>query len=166
MSQPLIMSFRPDAADMCLDGTKTETRRIPHRGGRLVGCDAFYTFDELHTNGRKVWKAGETAAIKRTRMGKAVGRVFIVSLEMELLQAITEYGAIAEGMTFIDHGYGDYGFSDGVSVDKHGDRKLFPEARDAYKATWDRLVGTRGKNAWDANPMVVVIRFQPDKVRS
>ena len=80
MSQPLIMSFRPDAAEMCLDGRKTMTRRI-NNGGMTT-----------------LWSVGESIAIKPGRTSKAVGRVMCTGLRVEHVRDITKEDARREGV--------------------------------------------------------------------
>jgi hypothetical protein len=152
------MSFRADAAAMCLDGRKTMTRRIwkdgYQRRGRIdtdkpigtrpIGFDPCNQIVSKPWTDRRLvlWTVGETIAIKPSRTAPAVGRVVCTGLRVERVQEITEEDARAEG----------------VECDCLA--RCIHTARDAFEATWRRLY-PRGPQSWDANPFVVVIGFCP-----
>jgi hypothetical protein len=149
MSQPLIMSFRKDAADLCLSGMKLETRRIFKPEWSVVaGFDG--AVDSIFTNlgTREVWRVGKPITIKRTRTGKGVGKVMCTSLSVEHIQDIDEYSARREGILAV----GSYW--------ENGDGWLYNTARDAFEALWKRMY-RRGKYAWGKNCLVVVIGLEP-----
>lgn len=158
MSQPLIMSFRKNAADLCFSGCKRETRRIwkpnyhkvwssfKSEGGKVVGDGPLEAI--FSTNGRKVWKVGDSITIKRTRTGKGVGKVMCTHLEVEPVQDITEWAARREGILPA----GPYW--------ENGDDELYDTARDAFKGLWERM-NPRGPHTWDKNCLIVVIKFTP-----
>jgi len=135
MSRPLIMSFREDAADMCLDGRKTMTRRIKDPGMFLTTSGLL-----LDESDRVIWRFRDTITIKRSRTGRGVGRVRCTGLRVEPVQDITEEDARREGVDSIDGNY-----------------------RDGFRAVWSRLYPS-GWKSWDANPLVVVVEFEPMEV--
>jgi len=130
MSRPLIMSFREDAADMCLDGRKTMTRRIKDPGMFLTTSGLL-----LDESDRVIWRFRDTIMIKRSRTGRGVGRVRCTSLRVEPIQDITEDDARREGTS--------------------GRRAFETVWRDLYPSGW---------KSWDANPLVVVVEFEPMEV--
>jgi len=150
MSQPLIMSFAPDAARRCLDGRKTETRRVPLwtetelvRDGAVFPLSAIRAgvlnpVSEVRIRGRKTWRVGESCAIKPSRTARAVGRVEIERLIIEPLDWITENGARHEGV----------------------EPEPGQSYREAFFEVWDRLY-PRGPKSREAYPLVVVIGFRP-----
>ena len=159
MSQPLIMSFRPDAAEMCLDGRKTMTRRVykethmshiqENQTVDAIG-DCGYGWDSFDPATLKIlWSVGSSIAIKPGRTSKAVGRVMCTGLRVERVQDITEEDARREGMDEVCH--------DGPI----GGRWALGPIGNFY-STWKRLYPS-GPKSWDANPMVVVIEFRPLK---
>jgi len=66
-----------------------------------------------------------------------------VDEQIERLQAITEDGALREGMHWR----------------RKDDPRYEDKRRDAYRETWDMLNAKRGY-AWDTNPWVRVVRFR------
>lgn len=154
MAQPLIMSFRPDAAEMCLDGRKTRTRRISECAMTVRDDDGNITALCAWRGGHFVdlWRVGKSIAIKPKRTAKAVGRVMCTGLRVEHAQDITEDDARREGMTAYG-GHGWQGSNDGW---------VYPTAREAFEHVWRRL-NPRGPTSWDSNPLVVVISFRPLK---
>jgi len=48
MSRPLVMSFRPDAVQLCLSGVKRRTRRLYLPGSMTYKEDAQVVFGEMH----------------------------------------------------------------------------------------------------------------------
>lgn len=161
MSQPLIMSFRPDAAAMCLDGRKTRTRRIKNPDMTVRDDDGnitalcMYRF-KPNRGGHFVdlWRVGKSIAIKPKRTAKAIGRVMCTSLRVEHVQDITGEDAKREGVepvsTFKPDGLG------------RGGEFEYRSYRAGFEAVWRRL-NPRGPTSWDANPLVVVIEFRPLK---
>ena len=90
MSQPLIMSFRPDAAQMCIDGRKRQTRRIYRPEWYITGSDPVEVFTQTAWGAKRsrlTWRVGETIAIKPSRTAKALGRVMCTGLRVEHAQA-------------------------------------------------------------------------------
>ncbi len=149
MSRPLIMSFRPDAAQMCLDGRKRRTRRIFNEDWWRVEegpAGGAGTLIALRTAKGSLWRVGDPITIKASRTGKGLGRVLCTGLKVEHVQDITEEEARLEGVepAFLgcDHGHRDY-------------------HRTAFEHVWRRLY-PRGPKSWDANPLVVVIEFEPE----
>lgn len=169
MSQPLIMSFRPDAAAMCLDGRKTMTRRIckpehvtfVNGVGRMMGVASqirphtgpFLDSDPVLTRPqyRSLWEVGKPITIKASRTGKGLGKVMCTGLRVEHVQDITEEDARREGMEERCHD-GPIG----------GQWAIGPIGN--FYNTWKRLYPT-GPKSWDANPLVVVIEFKPMEVQ-
>jgi hypothetical protein len=168
MSQPLIMSFRPEAAEMCLDGRKTMTRRIwksemrQHGridteapiGARPIGFDKCHEISVYYTafHSRAIWTVGKSIAIKPKRAACAIGRVMCTGLRVEHVQDITEEDAKREGMTpYGGHGY--QGTHDGF---------VYLTAREAFEHVWRKL-NKRGSTSWESNPLVVVIEIEPLK---
>lgn len=156
MSRPLIMSFRPDAAEMCLDGRKTMTRRIakPDMGQESTGFEIRAIMSPRNDDVIDIWRVGESIAIKPKRTSKAIGRVMCTSLRVEHAQDITEKDAKREGVepvsTFKPDGLG------------RGGEFEYRSYRAGFEAVWRRL-NPRGPTSWDANPLVVVIEFRPLK---
>ncbi len=163
MSQPLIMSFRPDAAAMCLDGVKTMTRRIfkPEMcwakncmmgSGPRRGLDMIAKRDGAFI-GTAIWSFGSSIAIKPSRTSKAVGRVMCVGLRVEHVQDITEEEARREGVEPV-------WFDSAIMQDDgHFDAKSY---RSGFENVWKRLnPAFLSPHNWDANPLVVVIEFRP-----
>ena len=163
MSQPLIFSFRPDAAAMCLEGTKTRTRRIydPNThmlfsGPSIEEITRVALYRHFGTPAaRLVWSVGSSIAIKPKRTACAVGRVMCVGLRVEHVQDITEEEARAEGMTRVH--------PSSTLWQGKADGPVFLTSREAFENVWRRL-NPRGPNSWDANPLVVVIEMRPLKV--
>lgn len=156
MSRPLIMSFRPDAAQMCLDGRKTETRRLRQirldlvsgslQGDRIICTprqdgtmrkSLLRQYIEDYTDPerkRVIWDTDETVAILPGRGKCAVGRVQLTDLHFEKLSDITDEGALREGME--------------------------PPTRDEYLRVWRKLY-PKG----EADPELIVISFRPVEVK-
>lgn len=131
MSQPLIMSFRPDAAALCLSGHKTQTRRILRKGY----CIRIFEEIVIVSDGtRALWSIGDTVAIKPGRTKKAIGRVRVTGLRYERLSSITDDDAARE---FVD-----------------------PPTREGYFSVWSRLYN-KAPYRVDDDPFVVVIDFKP-----
>lgn len=165
MSQPLIMSFRPDAAQMCLDGRKTMTRRIwkpddlYYVGGRNTvtrcgGREADNLAEIRSHRGIALWSIGSTVAIKPSRTAKAIGRVIVTELRIEHVQDITEEDARREGCnssTITRHAGPPPLYEFGAG--------WFFDPRQGYADLWRRLYPS-GPNSWGANPLVVVIGFE------
>jgi len=158
------MSFRPEAAAMCLDGTKTRTRRIfkPEMcwakdcmmgSGARRGLDMIAKRDGAFI-GTAIWSLGSSIAIKPKRTARAIGRVMCVGLRVEHVQDITEDEARREGILPVPvDGDPEPWWDNG-----HDDPCAF--ARKAFEEIWRRL-NPRGPNSWDANPLVVAIEFRP-----
>ena len=141
MSQPLIMSFRPDAAQMCLDGRKTETRRLAKRhdfirvkmvNGRAIKELVNVVWDGkiCQHRGKVVYRVGDIISILPGRGKRAVGKVRCTDIEHEPLLCITDKDVTREGVE--------------------------PATRKEYLRVWQKL-HPRGPD----NPMVRVIQFEP-----
>lgn len=178
MSQPLIMSFRQDAAAMCLDDRKSMTRRIlgedmsgvwaAPAGAKIIGYGRdrmvvvakelalrpSWKLTEIQRPGRALWTVGKSIAIKPKRTACAIGRVMCTGLRVEHVQDITEEDARREGITEAST---DPRWFRGWA---NGNGNAYSTARDAFAAVWRRL-NPRGPTSWDANPLVVVIEFRP-----
>ena len=164
MSQPLIMSSRPEAAEMCLAGRKTMTRRIyePEKKIALYMEETDNHIGDAHVvysrdgNGdvRAIWRIGESIAIKPKRTACAIGRVMCTGLRIEHVQDITEQDAKREGVdpvsSFAPDGLG------------RGGEFEYRSFRSGFEAVWRRL-NKRGPTSWESNPLVVVIEFEPLK---
>lgn len=164
MSQPLIVSFRPDAAQMCLDGVKQRTRRIWKPEMRQIGrfnTDApignrpieFNPVHEIVSNQftdrrRVLWTVGKSIAIKPSRTSKALGRVMCTGLHIEHMQDITEEEAMLEGVAPIFK----------IPVTREDITNI--NYRAWFKFIWNRIHPS-GPKSWDANPLVVAIAFRP-----
>jgi hypothetical protein len=80
----------------------------------------------------------------------------IVSVRLERLQEISEEDAIAEGVERT--GGGRYW----LGYDLHhvkGTRKVYGQARDAFRTLWDSINAARGYG-WDTNPWVWVLELK------
>jgi len=142
MSQPLIMSFRPDAAEMCLDGRKTMTRRHPPPGPWMF--DPNPTAPAVIYRDRVLWRVGDLITIKASRTGPGVGRVRCTGLRWpERVRDITEEDAIREGVSPVWH---------------HSSK--VPSYREGFRDVWRSLYPS-GPKSWDADPLVLVIEFEP-----
>ena len=155
MSKPLIMSFRPDAAELCLCGIKTQTRRV---GPYYFGVDAIRICPRKRhirgSIGRECWTIGKPITILPGQGKKAVGQVVCTGLRLERLGDISEADAQCEGMTQLASVvWGD-------RWQRIPDGWLYTTARDAFEATWRNLYPS-GPKSWDKNPEVVVISFRP-----
>lgn len=145
------MSFRTDAAEMCLDGRKTRTRRIKNPDMTVRDDDGnitalcMYRF-KPNRGGHFVdlWRVGKSIAIKPKRTAKAIGRVMCTGLKVKHVQDISEEDAKREG----------------VEPEPQGPFTL--SYREGFERVWRRL-NPRGPTSWDANPLVVVIEFRPLK---
>lgn len=109
--------------------TKNETRRI-------FGGDEWVTTNKsgitfLMKGNRVKYRTGKSYAVTPGRGKKATHRMVIQSIHTELLQDITNEGAIREGAK----NYHD------------------------FWNIWDGLYGGDPVKGWDANPVVVVYRF-------
>lgn len=133
------MSFRPDAADLCLRGIKRETRRVLKPGWRIETHAGFFAqwTAIIDDKGRTVWKTGELSTIKRGRTGRGVGKVLIQHLRLEKVQRISPNSAVLEAVE--------------------------PPTVRGFERTWRRINKLKGKR-WEDNPVVVVIRLRPVEV--
>jgi hypothetical protein len=149
------MSFRFDAAQMCIDGLKTMTRRIPRPNtyGTWKSSDGTegvhvpldhpvppnWRLIRIQRNGLVLWEVGSSVAIKPGRTAKAIGRVMCTSLAVEHVQDISEEDARREGVV---------------------KWSIVASHREQFEKVWRRLQ-PRGSASWDINPLVVVIGFRP-----
>ena len=162
MSQPLIMSFRPDAAEMCLDGRKTMTRRIVNASEiwRDMMTGDVATIERYNTKDNKCvtrWRVGKPITIKASRTSKGLGKVMCIGLRVEHVQDITEEDARREGMTVLPLQTEEDHSAWWTNGNRH---EGYRTASLAFMATWKRLYPT-GPKSWEANPLVVVIEFEP-----
>ena len=92
------MLFKPYLIEAILQGKKTQTRRLRKLTHSVVLHDdriiAVYQWNRL------LWRVGNTYAIQPGRGKKAVGRFRLLSIRQELLQAITNADARAEGLGY------------------------------------------------------------------
>ncbi len=92
------MIFKDDLCQKVLDGTKTQTRRLVKIGEykyvRLNG----EVFEVCDSNNRLKWHVGNSYAVQPGRGKKAVGRIGIIKIRIEPLNAITHDDAQAEGV--------------------------------------------------------------------
>jgi hypothetical protein len=173
------MSFRPDAAAMCLDGRKTRTRRIYRvgmpwcskhsnsyivSGGESTGHDVEAVYREqqssiivdgsrLYRRTPPIWRIGESIAIKPKRTACAIGRVMCVGLRVEHVQDITEEEARREGVEPVWHD------STIMQDDGHFDVRSY---RKGFENVWKRLnPAFLSPHNWESNPLVVVIEMRP-----
>jgi hypothetical protein len=146
------MSFRPDAAEMCLDGRKTRTRRISECAMTVRDDDGNITALCAWRGGHFVdlWRVGKSIAIKPKRTAKAVGRVMCTGLRVEHVQDITEEDARREGVD------DDWKYYPGKP--RSYDRSYVA----GFTTVWMRL-NPYGPYSWSSNPLVVVIEFRPLK---
>lgn len=119
------MIFTPENVQKILAGEKTETRRIVKAGETLFGSEV-YTGKHLQK-----WGVGNTYALQPGRGKQAVGRIRIMGLRREALQAMTDADARAEGVADVAE----------------------------FRALWDSINKRKG-HTWEDNPMVWVIRFE------
>lgn len=85
-------------------------------------------------------------------MGYMQGKVLIVDKRTEPVQAITETGAMAEGILYnAKH--------DGYYCPILNPSELYATAVDCYHALW-LSINPRGKWCWEANPTIVVVTFK------
>ena len=146
MSRPLIMSFRPDACALCLDGRKRRTRRIRKPEWHIVPDGEIDELVDAWT-GRVLWRVGSPITIKPSRTAKGAGRVMCTGLRCERVQDITEEEARLEGVDPI--------------MPVHSGIQLGPLPHwIGFRAVWRSLYPS-GPRSWDANPEVVVIEFEP-----
>ncbi len=155
---PLIMSYRPDSAEMCLDGRKRETRRTwDNRMELIVAKGKLVAIADF--GGSEKWRIGKPIVIKPGRTLKAVGRVMCVGLRIEPVQNITEESARLEGVTVCQ-------LPDGSDPSTwwrgQSDAEPCRTARDAYSQIWFTLYGF-GSKSWLKNPLVIAIKFRPLK---
>ena len=155
MSRPLIMSYRPDAPEMCFDGRKRRTRRIWKPEWSLVSgfgsgrtqlevCRSYNDYD-----GPAIWRVGDPITIKASRTGKGLGRVLCTGLRVEHVQDITEEEARLEGVEPV------FAITGSDATGKANYYRL------SFELVWRRLY-PRGPKSWDANPLVVAIAFEPE----
>jgi len=145
MSQPLIMSFCPDAAEMCLDGRKRQTRRLVPVGSIWKrGPDGAILI--VCKKGRVIWRVGDLVAIKPARTARMVGRVRITSIRQEFVNWITESDARLEGV-------------EPASGCRAKGEKFMPY-RDGFIQVWCSLHNRKGER-WEDHPAVIVIEFEP-----
>jgi hypothetical protein len=168
MTQPLIMSFRPDACEMCLDGRKRRTRRIwkddpdvaTPTWGFITGRDAMICshgecvtgIESIYdtTTRRVLWEVGRPITIKPSRTAKGAGQVMCTGLRRERVRDITEEEAEMEGTPAVVVAYQD-------------GRAEYRSAVESFAKVWRSLYPS-GPRSWDENPEVVVIEFEPMEV--
>lgn len=92
----------------------------------------------------------------------------IREVRLERLQAITEEGALLEGIDSVERGGQPKWFLGGTHKVK-GTPKVFYEARTAFEDLWIDAYGRdhcHGRSAWDSNPRVWVVSFRQHDGRS
>ena len=126
------MIFKEKLCQKVLDGTKTQTRRLVKDGDFLVRWPMTCVFRDMKTGGNRLaWRENQTYAIQPGRGKKAIGRIGIIKIRKECLNAITHDDAQAEGV--------------GRSLS-------------AFADLWDSI-HPKGKR-WEDNPEVWVLEFE------
>ena len=127
------MLFKPYLAEAILQGKKTQTRRLPTTNGAVL-YDNDNTIIAVYQNGRLRWKVGRTYAIQPGRGKKAIGRLHLLGIRQEPLQAINWRDARNEGL-----------------ADANPTK--------AFVSLWNDINPTPG-TCWQDNPEVFVLTFE------
>jgi len=121
------MIFKDKLCQKVLDGTKTQTRRLVKDGDSFTHWPMACVFGKT----RLRFRENQTYAVQPGRGKKAIGRIGIVKIRKECLNAITYDDAQAEGV--------------GRSIA-------------AFAELWDSI-HPKGKR-WEDNPEVWVLEFE------
>lgn len=137
-----------ETADLVMDGTKTQTRRVAKTHDRIM---RFKQSSDNYTKGiyndqmkRMRYQVGKTYAVQPGRGAKSIGRIRVINLRIENLMDISIPDAMAEGI-----------LPEGVKVAQYPTTWLM-----GFIKTWMRLYPTGDKFSWENNPKVVVIEFE------
>ena len=126
------MIFKDKLCQKVLDGTKTQTRRLVKGGDFIVDWPMPCVFRPTKNGGsRLAWRENQTYAVQPGRGKHAVGRIGIIKIRRECLNAINHDDAQAEGVG----------------------RSLA-----AFAELWDSI-HPKGKR-WKDNPEVWVLEFE------
>lgn len=95
------MLFTPENAKKVMDGAKTQTRRPEQEGDTVkrhagLGCQTKLV--AVYRNGRLLWEVGKAYAVQPGRGKSAIGRIKLISIRRERVNAISEEDAKAEGV--------------------------------------------------------------------
>lgn len=144
------MIFKPELAEKILKGEKVQTRRTRKPG------EWFYNRDDggktVFTGTKIKWETGKCYAIQTGRGKPAIGRFRLLDIREELLQDITESGAIAEGVE-LNHYYCD----EGIAPDFLPVHRCDPVGK--FFNLWDSINKAPGFRVED-NPTVFALTFE------
>lgn len=98
----------------------------------------------VEMNGRRKWTVGATYTVQPGRGKRAVGRIRILEIRQERLQAISEDSVVAEGCALQQWAADIY--------------RQYPRSA-GYAQLWDSL-HPRKNEQWTANPLVWCLRFE------
>lgn len=130
-----------------LAGRKTQTRRLV-KGKEWYSPVMDCVMTSQH-NGRMKWWVGQTYAVQPGRGQKAVGRIKLLAIRMERLQAISEADAQAEGCELEAWPPGD----------DDGPTRFRLNYRGQYRKLWDSIYTAPGTR-WADSPLVWVLEFE------
>lgn len=151
-------------------GLKTQTRRVAssRAAARIRAGDRIWvkestaasTAGVMYRAEPETWSDGPGPIkcpikwISPRYMRKAHARLILAVVEVrpELLQAISDRDALAEGVEFLGAGRG-YQIGD----------KVFGSPREAFRAQW---AAVNGAESWDSNPLVFAVTFDLVKDRT
>jgi hypothetical protein len=122
-----------------LAGTKTQTQRLTKLDDVGIQAeDGRYT--AVRRSGRTHYTIGKEYAIQPGRRAKQIGRIHLLQIERQPVQAITREQAIAEGV---------------MPADSPPDA----DHRSIFAAQWNEI-HTQPATRWDDNPDVWVLTFE------
>lgn len=130
------MLFSGDNYEKVWSGRKTQTRRLVKFSGLGLDQDGeiFLVSIETRKGPRVKWRVGDYYAVQPGRGKPSGGRIRLLGIRYELLQAISEGDAKAEGV----------------------------ESRAEFAALWNRINERRG-STWERNPWVFVLIFEAER---